>query len=208
MSPQRRKRVTRSPAGRLQARPRVRAGLSPHAALAAANVILHSFEAAVAPRYTAEGAEVFRRYVAPTALLARQGRRYVFLCAYQAGRLAGVAALKDACHIDLFFVTPALQRRGIGRCLLRAAAALARKQRPRLKLLTVNASPNALGGYRVLGFTKTGAARTISGITFTPMALPIDTLAPPRGRDRLHPAGPGTTASRRSRRNLRAAGSR
>jgi GNAT superfamily N-acetyltransferase len=93
--------------------------------------------------------------------------------------LAGMIALRlepeaAKAEIEYFFVEPALQGRGIGAAL--AAAALAACRLKAVKLVCVDADPNAEVIYRHFGFRSTGFAPSgsIPGRTLPRMELHLD----------------------------------
>jgi GNAT superfamily N-acetyltransferase len=79
----------------------------------------------------------------------------VYLVAARAGRVLGYAALRDD-ELTAVFVRPRAQGAGVGRTLVRAAAARARRAGARS--LRVLAARAAVDFYAALGFR--GAART------------------------------------------------
>jgi len=86
------------------------------------------------------------------------------------GRLVGVVAVRDDCHVYRLFVSARFQGRGIGRALWRRALADCRR-RAGTRKFTLNASAFAVPVYRSLGFVAVGPERS-SGparIRTTPM---------------------------------------
>ena len=76
----------------------------------------------------------------------------------------GVLAAEEG-HIALFFVDPAVHRKGIGRGLFQAYLAAGGRGR-----VTVHSSPYAVEVYRHLGFSPTAGERlSPDGIRYTPM---------------------------------------
>ncbi|PKN25179.1 MAG: hypothetical protein CVU65_09560 [Deltaproteobacteria bacterium HGW-Deltaproteobacteria-22] len=142
------------------------------------DLVRRVFDAHVAPSYPQEGCDEFYRFIAPVAL--REGlqkglRGYL---ARDDGALLGVLVLRDTAHVSLFFVETDRQRRGIGRLLMdRAASEAAGQGTPGF---SVNASPNAVGAYVALGFLPAGPTAEKNGITFVPMARPLDDYAATR----------------------------
>ena len=115
------------------------------------------FDRFVAPLYEPRGREEFARYIDPAGLRERsRGRHLVFLAAPDDDprQLLGVMELRDCEHVCLLFVRGPRQRGGVGRALVRQAAALARARGH--GRLTVNASPNAVPAYESFGFRAEG----------------------------------------------------
>ena len=75
----------------------------------------------------------------------------------QSGRITGVILVKNYWNLCNLFVAPDCYRQGIGRRLLRAAAARSRAE-PGVSVLKVNSSTYAMGFYETLGFAQTGPA--------------------------------------------------
>lgn len=65
--------------------------------------------------------------------------------------LAGVILVRDYWNLCNLFVAPELHRRGIGRALINVAIEMCRSRSPR-GCMRLNASPNAIGFYRTMGF--------------------------------------------------------
>lgn len=111
------------------------------------------------------GAEAFLTGFAPAPLgqlLAASNIRT--LKATRAGRLIGVATLRDGSHLLHLFVERALHGRGIGRALWEAL--LAGTDSPRV---TCNASILSVPVYEALGFVAAGERTERNGVAFVPM---------------------------------------
>jgi GNAT superfamily N-acetyltransferase len=79
-----------------------------------------------------------------------------YLVAERGGRVHGYAALRSD-ELTAAFVRPGAQGQGVGRALVRAAAARARRKG--VRLLRVLAARPAAGFYAALGFRGTARAR-------------------------------------------------
>lgn len=89
------------------------------------------------------------------------------------GRLAGVIAARDDCHLYRLFVGFRYRGRGVARALWRRALADCRR-RAGTRRITVNATAYAVPVYRRLGFVATGKARSSPpGLVTTPMAYRV-----------------------------------
>lgn len=129
------------------------------------------FARQVAPDFVPEGRRAFRRVASSDALRDRLDGDYVGWVAEAKGEdgtaIVGYAE-RVGSHLQLLFVHPEWQRRGIaGRLLAAATAGLSGVT------LTVNASPFALPAYARLGFVPTGPRFVRNGIVATPMALEL-----------------------------------
>ena len=128
---------------------------------AAQALILESFTKYVAPAWTADGAERFRRFLydAPRA------DGYLFYGLYAGGMLkAALAAQADGAHVAAFFTKAGEQRRGYGGRLMRWFL-----ENAGADAVTVNASDYGLPAYRKLGFRAAGARTEQDGMAYTPM---------------------------------------
>lgn len=124
------------------------------------------FDRFEAPDYSREGAASFYSFLDSVPEQFAAGALRIW-AALREGRLAGVLAMRDGCHICLLFVDPGFHRQGIARALVQTAAAFARENGQ--KQLTVNSSPYAVPVYHRLGFSDLNAEQTADGIRFTPM---------------------------------------
>lgn len=100
------------------------------------------------------------------ALFQRHASGHITLVAESSGQLVGMLHLRRPRHISMLFVLSSVQRRGIGRGLLAAAAALVGDAHGEF---TVHSSPNAVPAYEQLGFRVTGQEQCSHGIRFVPM---------------------------------------
>lgn len=144
----------------------------------AMDVVLEVFSTFVAPVYSQQGIDEFRRYIDPEAIISkmRMGTLRLWGCCDD-GRIVGVAAVSSfaidimrgpywkGSHIYLLFVKEEYQRRGIARQLFEAA----KQACAEAKEITVNSSPYAVEVYRHLGFIPAGNETNLNGIRFTPM---------------------------------------
>lgn len=97
--------------------------------------------------------------------------RYWFRIALLDGVFAGVIALRDRCHLVHLFISPQVQRSGIGTALWQAALTqFIEWQTPRV---TVNAAPLAVPFYERLGFRSTHPMKSEHGVRICPMALEL-----------------------------------
>ncbi len=138
----------------------------------ASSLIWDVFSEYVAPGYSSEGIETFRKFI-QTEELAKSldsGRFFILGC-FDKEKLVGLVAVMDLYHISLLFVDKLYHRRGIARELLVNAVHRCVEGNPKLAELTVNSSPYAVEIYKKLGFEVTGEQTIKNGITFTPMNM-------------------------------------
>lgn len=86
--------------------------------------------------------------------------------------LAGMIALRNACHISLAFVRGDFHRQGIGRMLYAEAAKYASARG--IEVLTVNASDHGIPFYRAMGFKETDMQQETDGVVYTPMKCNLE----------------------------------
>jgi len=138
------------------------------------DLVIDVFSECVAPHYSQEGIEEFRRFANADALAERLLSGNFVLIA-EAGRgIIGIIELRENTHVAMFFVGKSHQRQGIGRTLLRKSIAICTEREPTLKRMTVNSSPNAFPAYRQIGFKAVEDEQIVNGIRFIPMALIFD----------------------------------
>jgi len=141
------------------------------------NFVIHVFNEFIAPHYSQEGVNEFLKYVQPDALLQRLQKNHFTLLAMVQNRMVGMIEIRANNHVSLLFVDRSFQRKGISRELLRYALEICRKNKPDLREVTVNASPNAVPVYERLGFRPTRSEQIVHGIHFTPMILKLSETA-------------------------------
>jgi GNAT superfamily N-acetyltransferase len=111
------------------------------------------------------GARVIRRKILA-------GQRF-HLAWQDDGRLAGVAAMRDDCHLFQFFVSTRLHGRGIARQLWQRTLRDAQR-RAGTRHFTLNASAMAVPVYRRLGFVPIGPPKVNdTGLLTQPMQLDL-----------------------------------
>ena len=136
--------------------------------LAVSQLIERSFLEAVAPTLTKEGVSTFRNGLTPESIKKRLAQGNLFIVCRSELNIVGVGEVRDNNHINLLFVEPAMQRKGIGRKLLRSLI----HDIPKNKV-TVNASLNAVNAYKRFGFEESGPENDVRGICYQPMVFEI-----------------------------------
>ena len=131
------------------------------------------FSQYVAPEFSQEGIDEFMKYISPEAIKGQLRENCFGLVATLDAKIAGVIVVRDGSHVVLFFVEGSLQKKGIGKTLLRKALELCKRDHADLSKITVNASPNAIAAYETFGFEPSGAEQLKNGIRFVPMALRV-----------------------------------
>ena len=136
----------------------------------AMELVKEVFTKFVAPDFVPLGIKQFMKYIEPRVLKRRllTGDYTVFL-AQDEGRVAGVLELRDYEHISLLFVAENYQGKGLARSLFNHIRIRIAVGHPGQRVISVNASPNAIQTYEKLGFNQTGAEQEVSGIRFIPM---------------------------------------
>ena len=128
----------------------------------------------IAPLYGEEGIRTFRQYISEEDLARRASRDHELLGVENrdTGELVGVAEVRRANHIALLFVRADCQKMGVGRMLLDYIRSSCR-MRGR-KVITVNATPNAVGAYEAMGFIAEGPEQEQEGVRSVPMMRSAD----------------------------------
>jgi GNAT superfamily N-acetyltransferase len=108
--------------------------------------------------------ETFRLIAAPDGFAQRRAQDNLQLVYEDAGRIKGVAELKQRRHVAMLFVDPGCQRQGIGEALLAAMV-----EQAHTGLVTVSASLPSVGFYARSGFRNTGEVAESAGLVYQPM---------------------------------------
>lgn len=138
-------------------------------ALQLAEDVFMQFEA---PLFSKRGIESFISFLwgKNVKRMLAEGEFIIWGC-YSGDVLAGMIALRNACHISLAFVRGDFHRQGIGRMLYAEARNYA--SAGNVKKITVNASDYGIPFYRAMGFKETDMQLEADGIIYTPMAADI-----------------------------------
>ncbi|PZU27485.1 MAG: GNAT family N-acetyltransferase [Stenotrophomonas sp.] len=146
--------------------------LNPNDVDAASRLCMAAFMDSVASTLTGEGVATFRKLAAAEAFASRISEDNLMWLAEVSGQPAGLIELKQGRHIAMLFISPELQRRGIGRRLLAEAIKHARSD-----MLTVSASLPSVPAYLGYGFHCSGEVSESMGIIYQPMELWLDRVA-------------------------------
>jgi GNAT superfamily N-acetyltransferase len=134
-------------------------------------LVLAAFEQYIAPEYTPQGIEEFRKYAGAAEIRERLAKGHFVLVASTDDGLAGMIEIRQNNHVALLFVAGAFHRQGVARALLDHGLATAREQDPDVERVTVNSTRYGVPAYQRLGFRQTGPERAVNGIVFIPMAM-------------------------------------
>lgn len=127
-------------------------------------LILKSFSQFVAPTLNDEGIETFRAGISKNEILKRANAGSIFLVCKTNAAIVGVVELRNKNHLNLLFVDPGAQRKGIGKLLFHFLS-----KKIFEKEITVNSSLNAIEAYRQFGFIENGLESEVRGIRYMPM---------------------------------------
>ncbi len=121
--------------------------------------------------YKPEGVESFRDFICDQWLkkMFLKGE-YLMLLALDGERIIGLITLRNGCHISLLFVEGDYHRQGVGSALVGALESYLAEEIG-IRILTVNAAPDAVGFYHKIGFRDLDRQQEKEGILYTPMKL-------------------------------------
>lgn len=131
-----------------------------------------AFMDSVASTLADEGIATFRKIATAEAFASRLNEDNLMWLAEVAGQPAGLIELKQGRHIAMLFITPELQRQGIGRRLVAEAIRHARSD-----VLTVSASLPSVPAYLGYGFHCSGEVSESMGIIYQPMEQWLDRVS-------------------------------
>ncbi len=136
------------------------------------DLVLSVFHQHIASSYSAEGLETFLSTLTIEFLKDQQPKQFTIVAETE-GRIDGMLTNIDTGHIALLFVDSPVQRHGIGKGLIHSYLDVCRRRFPKLKTVTVSASPNSVSFYLKVGFTRISAEQNDNGLRFTPMQMAI-----------------------------------
>lgn len=129
------------------------------------------FNEFIAPEYSEEGINEFKKYIKPNSLLSRKENGSIFIVAIDKEKIIGMVEIRDLNHISLFFVDKKYHGNGIGGILTKRAIEECQSIYPNIKTFSVNSSPYAKKIYERLGFNQILEEQIKSGLRFIPMEL-------------------------------------
>lgn len=136
-------------------------------------LVMDCFNEFIAPGYSQEGIEEFKKYVYPDALGHRIRNTDNFaILTMDEEQVVGVIEVRAYNHISLLFVRKEYHKKGIAKRLMQQAIEKCKQYNPSLKMINVNSSPYAVEIYRRMGFVQTDMEQVLNGIRFIPMECP------------------------------------
>lgn len=138
----------------------------------ALDLVWEVFEKYEVPDYEEMGVKTFRHFIEYGNMVekVRQGEMKFWGC-YLNSYLVGVIALREGQHISLLFVRDKFHHLGVAGRLVRLVVDQVAMENPRIRAVTVNSSPYAVGFYKKMGFKALGPEQRADGIRFTSMRL-------------------------------------
>ena len=137
------------------------------------DLILTTFNEFIAPGYSEERVTEFCDYANTKGLKSRAAKNHCTLVAKKDKKIIGAMEIRENNHISLFFVEKGFQKNGVGKDLLKHALKKCFGRNHLLEKITVNASPNAVGAYKTMGFKAEGPEQCINGIQMVPMSFKV-----------------------------------
>jgi GNAT superfamily N-acetyltransferase len=127
------------------------------------------FEDSISDLYDSLGREVFLDYIRPEKLEERfqETQRFSQILVLREGEIVGWMEVRDGFHISMLFVKKHLQKKGIGRRLVKLVEENALLTGNRS--ITLNSSPNSIGAYITMGFVQQSDLSMINGVKFYEM---------------------------------------
>ncbi len=138
----------------------------------ALDLVWEVFEKYEVPDYEEMGVKTFRHFIEYGNMVekVRQGEMKFWGC-YLNSYLVGVIALREGQHISLLFVRDKFHHLGVAGRLVRLVVDQVAMENPKIRAVTVNSSPYAVGFYKKMGFKALGPEQRADGIRFTSMRL-------------------------------------
>lgn len=131
------------------------------------------FDEFVAPGYSDEGKNEFKKFANPLKMQERLASGSFALSAENDAEIVGIIEVRDFNHISLLFVKKEFHRMGIAKKLFESALDICKRNIKGNAVLKVNSSPYAVEVYEKLGFVTEGDEAVLNGIRFIPMVYKI-----------------------------------
>lgn len=136
----------------------------------ALELIWEVFEEFEVPDYEEMGIQTFRHFIEYHNMVEKVNQcRNEILWVLPQSISDCVIALRTGQHISLLFVRGKFHHLGVATKLLQVVENEVLLQNPKIRAITVNASPYAVGFYEKNGFTALDKEQEADGIRFTPM---------------------------------------
>ena len=132
--------------------------------LAVSQLIERSFDDSVALTLSDKGIRTFKSGLSVESLKKRLNSENLFMVCRSKKEIIGVGEIRDKNHLNLLFVEPKLQKKGVGKKIFNELIRYIKASE-----VTVNSSLNAVNAYTQLGFSKNGLVSEVNGIRYQPM---------------------------------------
>ena len=132
-------------------------------------LIERAFDHSVAPTLSEEGVATFKRSFTHESIQNRLNSGNIFIVCRSNSSIVGVGEIRDKSHLNLLFVEPRLQKRGVGRKIFNELLRTVKERE-----VTVNSSLNSTEAYKQFGFIENGLANEVRGIKYQPMIYKIE----------------------------------
>lgn len=136
--------------------------------LQVSQLIKKAFDDSVAPTLSEEGVVTFKGGLTPESIQSRLDQGNPFIVCRSDTSIVGVGEIRNSNHLNLLFVEPTMQKKGIGRKIFSALLNTVQESE-----VTVNSSLNAVEAYKKFGFIENGLANEVRGIKYQPMVFKI-----------------------------------
>lgn len=128
----------------------------------------------VAPVYTEEGIEEFRKTIEyETIFPMYMNEEIAMFGAFEGEELIGTISVKKIGHIFLFYVKSSCQGRGAGRQLFQAVYQHCANGLG-VSRMTVNAAPDAVPKYMRMGMKPVMTEQQVKGMRYIPMEMAVN----------------------------------
>lgn len=127
----------------------------------------------VAPVYTEEGIEEFRKTIEYETICSMyMDEEITMFGAFEETELIGTISVKTTGHIFLFYVKSSCQGKGVGRQLFQAVYQHCAKKL-NVGQITVNAAPDAVPKYVRMGMQPAMPEQQVRGMRYIPMEMAV-----------------------------------
>ncbi len=128
----------------------------------------------VAPVYTEEGIEEFRKTTEyETICPMYMNEEITMFGAFEEEELIGTISVKKIGHIFLFYVKSSCQGKGVGKQLFQAVYQHCADD-PGISRITVNAAPGAVPKYMRMGMRAAMPEQQVKGMRYVPMEMAVN----------------------------------
>jgi len=131
-------------------------------------LVERSFVDSVASTLSVEGIETFKLGLTPESIRIRLDSGNLFVVCRVREIIVGLGEVRDGNHLNLLFVDPKNQRKGVGRKIFEELLHYIDERE-----ITENSSLNSVGAYKRFGFTELGSPCQVRGIKYQAMLYSI-----------------------------------